>query len=171
MDIENGYFLAKFQNKEDYEKVLSHGPWVMYGQYLTMQPWTIDFSSLQLYPSIVITWIRLSSLSGYMYKRRIIEEIEDMVGKVVKLDYNTNSRTKGRFAHMAVGPYFTWHRGGIFERLDRALSNDPWVKAFPNSMVTYLLKINSDHKPLLLSSRPVISSNKGRPFGFFGWVN
>ncbi|MBA0585883.1 hypothetical protein Gorai_016644 [Gossypium raimondii] len=64
----NGYFLAKFQNKEDYENVLSHGPWVMYGQYLTMQPWIVDFSSSQLYPNIVVTWIRLSGLPGYMYK-------------------------------------------------------------------------------------------------------
>lgn len=30
MDIENGYFLAKFQNNEDYEKVLTQGPWAIF---------------------------------------------------------------------------------------------------------------------------------------------
>ncbi|KAK5773018.1 hypothetical protein PVK06_049321 [Gossypium arboreum] len=34
MDIENGYFLAKFQNREDYDKVLTQGPWIIFGQYL-----------------------------------------------------------------------------------------------------------------------------------------
>lgn len=31
MDIENGYFLDKFQSLEDYERVLCQGPWIVYG--------------------------------------------------------------------------------------------------------------------------------------------
>ncbi|MBA0870976.1 hypothetical protein Goshw_019626 [Gossypium schwendimanii] len=31
MDIENGYFLVKFQNKLDCEKALSEGPWIIFG--------------------------------------------------------------------------------------------------------------------------------------------
>ncbi|MBA0766809.1 hypothetical protein Gotri_015813 [Gossypium trilobum] len=38
MDIKNGYFLAKFQNKLDCEKVLTEGPWIIFGQYLIVQP-------------------------------------------------------------------------------------------------------------------------------------
>ncbi|MBA0771169.1 hypothetical protein Gotri_019681, partial [Gossypium trilobum] len=38
MDIENGYFLAKFQSTEDYDKILSQGPWVIFGHYLTVLP-------------------------------------------------------------------------------------------------------------------------------------
>ncbi|KAK5846160.1 hypothetical protein PVK06_002432 [Gossypium arboreum] len=30
MDVENGYYLVKFQNKEDYEKVLTQGPWILF---------------------------------------------------------------------------------------------------------------------------------------------
>ncbi|PPR97085.1 hypothetical protein GOBAR_AA23581 [Gossypium barbadense] len=44
MDIENGYFLAKFQSTDDYAKVLSQGPWLIYGQILTVQPWTKEFN-------------------------------------------------------------------------------------------------------------------------------
>ncbi|MBA0789665.1 hypothetical protein Gotri_026051 [Gossypium trilobum] len=36
--------LAKFQNPGDFERVLSQGPWIVYGQYLTVQPWSIDFN-------------------------------------------------------------------------------------------------------------------------------
>ncbi|PPS03824.1 hypothetical protein GOBAR_AA16838 [Gossypium barbadense] len=30
MDVENGYYLVKFQNKEDYEKVLTQGPYLLF---------------------------------------------------------------------------------------------------------------------------------------------
>ncbi|MBA0613287.1 hypothetical protein Godav_013747, partial [Gossypium davidsonii] len=50
--LKNGYFLAKFQCVDDYEKFLSQGPWLIYRQYLTVQPWTKDFNSLQPYPSV-----------------------------------------------------------------------------------------------------------------------
>ncbi|MBA0702071.1 hypothetical protein Goari_020423 [Gossypium aridum] len=36
MDIENVYFLAKFQNTEDYVKILSQATWVIFGHYLTV---------------------------------------------------------------------------------------------------------------------------------------
>ncbi|MBA0843864.1 hypothetical protein Goarm_001015 [Gossypium armourianum] len=56
MDLENGYFLAKFQSLEDFEKP---------------------------YPSLVMAWIRLPGLLGHMYKRQTLWEIGGMVGKVV----------------------------------------------------------------------------------------
>lgn len=37
-----------------------------------------------------------------MYKRKILVEIGGMVGKIVKLDMNTDNRAKGRFARMVV---------------------------------------------------------------------
>ncbi|KAG8473178.1 hypothetical protein CXB51_035109 [Gossypium anomalum] len=102
MDIKNGYFLAKFQNREDYDKVLTQGPWIIFGQYLTVQPWTKEFSPLQPYPSVVLAWIRLPRLPGFMYKRKILEAIGNMIGKVVKFDFKTDNRTRGRFARMAL---------------------------------------------------------------------
>ncbi|KAL1112854.1 hypothetical protein V6Z11_D02G153600 [Gossypium hirsutum] len=69
------------------------------------------------------------------------------------------------------GPPFTWHRGRHFERLDRALRNETWIKYFLNSLITHLPKINSVHKPLLFSLNTEISLPRGRPFRFFaGWV-
>ncbi|KAL1127560.1 hypothetical protein V6Z11_A13G186900 [Gossypium hirsutum] len=61
-------------------------------------------------------------------------------------------------------PPFTWHRGLLFERLDRALGNNAWVQRFPNSLVTHLPKIKFDHRPLLLSLNLKIILPRGRPF-------
>ncbi|PPS10196.1 hypothetical protein GOBAR_AA10444 [Gossypium barbadense] len=75
-----------------------------------VQPWTKDFSPLQLYSSIVMAWIRLWGLPGFIYKRKILEAIGSMVGKVSKFKFKTDSRTRGHFAKMAV-----------FINLDRSL--------------------------------------------------
>ncbi|KAL4362736.1 hypothetical protein GQ457_04G010410 [Hibiscus cannabinus] len=40
IDLDNGYFLARFALFEDFSRVLSGGPWVIYGSYLTVQPWS-----------------------------------------------------------------------------------------------------------------------------------
>ncbi|KAA3488313.1 reverse transcriptase [Gossypium australe] len=102
MDFENGYYLAKFHSVHDYTKVLSQGPWLVYGQYLTVQPWTKEFDSSQPFPSIVLAWIRLPGLPGFLYKKEILQKIGGLIGKVVRLDINTDNRTRGCFARMAV---------------------------------------------------------------------
>ncbi|MBA0610829.1 hypothetical protein Godav_011607, partial [Gossypium davidsonii] len=50
------------------------GHWIVYGQYLTTQPWTKHFSPSRPYPSV----------------------------KVVKLDVQTDNQTRGRFARLVV---------------------------------------------------------------------
>ncbi|MBA0716990.1 hypothetical protein Golax_004840, partial [Gossypium laxum] len=86
MDIENGYFLAKFQNSDDYEMVLSQVPWLIFKQYLTVQPWTIDFNPAHPYPSTVMAWIRSPGLSSYLYKKEVLWKFGGMVGIVKRED-------------------------------------------------------------------------------------
>lgn len=86
VDVENGYFLAKFQNKEDIERVLCDGPWIVYGQYLTVQPWTIDFDTRQPYPSLVMAWVKFPRLPRHMFRKKILWEIGGLLGRVAKLD-------------------------------------------------------------------------------------
>lgn len=44
IDIENNFYLAKFSDPNDYTHILTAGPWVIYGHYLIVQPWTMSFS-------------------------------------------------------------------------------------------------------------------------------
>ncbi|KAK5839844.1 hypothetical protein PVK06_008687 [Gossypium arboreum] len=101
-DIENGYFLVKFQNKLDCERALSDGPWTIFGQYLIVQPWSMAFDPSQAYPIVLMAWVRFLGLLGYLYKHKILADIGETVGKVVKLDMNIVSRARGRFTRMAV---------------------------------------------------------------------
>ncbi|KAK5772658.1 hypothetical protein PVK06_048951 [Gossypium arboreum] len=60
------------------------------------------FDPSQTFPSVVMAWIRFLTLPSYLYNHKIIIEIGNLVGKMVKLDINTDSRTRGRFARLAV---------------------------------------------------------------------
>lgn len=85
MDIENGYYLIKFQGKEDYDRKLSQGSWIVFGQCLTVQFWSTNFDRAKPYPSIVKTWVRFPDLSDHLYNRKILWEIGELVGKVVSV--------------------------------------------------------------------------------------
>lgn len=69
------------------------------------------------------------------------------------------------------GLQFTWQRGKVFERFDRAIYNDPWNSTFSHATVSHLPKIKSDHRPLRVDFRPDIHSGKRCSFRFLaGWV-
>lgn len=62
----------------------------------------MDFNPSQPYLNVVMAWIRLLGLPGHMHKRKILWEIRGMIGRVAKLDINTNNGVQGRFARMMV---------------------------------------------------------------------
>lgn len=75
MDMENGYLLVKFQSRVDYDKVLTQGPWIVLGQYLTVQPWTSEFDSLHKL-SLAMRWygsgclvFRVSSTNARFWRK------------------------------------------------------------------------------------------------------
>lgn len=45
---------------------------------------------------------------------------------------------------------FTWKRGNIRERLDRALTNDSWNNKFVDAVLTNLEYNKADHRPILM---------------------
>lgn len=51
---------------------------------------------------MVLAWIRLSGLPGFLYKKKIVEAIRGLIRKVVKLDFQIDNQTIGRFAHLTV---------------------------------------------------------------------
>ncbi|KAL4363824.1 hypothetical protein GQ457_04G014930 [Hibiscus cannabinus] len=99
MDIDNDYFLVTFKGHSDFLHVLADGPWTVFGHYLTVEPWTPEFSSSQPFPNNVWTWVRLSGLPPTLYKRSLITAIGESIGPIVNIDYQTDS---GRFARLAI---------------------------------------------------------------------
>ncbi|KAK8572329.1 hypothetical protein V6N12_028384 [Hibiscus sabdariffa] len=95
IDIENDYYLVKFSTRSDYLKVLTEGPWTIFGHYLTVEPWSVDFNPAQSHPSRNMAWVRLPGLPITCYKRSILEAIGSRIGSVVKLDFQTDNVREG----------------------------------------------------------------------------
>ncbi|MFQ6626947.1 hypothetical protein Gotur_005040 [Gossypium turneri] len=68
------------------------GPWVVFGNYLTIQPWSRDFSIKEQHPSKLIVWMRLLGLPYKFYNKKLLRFIVGTLVKVVKMDYNTTTR-------------------------------------------------------------------------------
>ncbi|KAL4282955.1 hypothetical protein GQ457_16G008840 [Hibiscus cannabinus] len=102
IDLENNYFLVRLEDMRDYEVVLTEGPWTIFGNYLTVQPWSRSFTTDEKYPSQVIVWVRLPGLPYRYYCKALFRRIAQVVGKVVKVDYNTEAGERGKFARLAI---------------------------------------------------------------------
>ncbi|KAK9043443.1 hypothetical protein V6N11_071787 [Hibiscus sabdariffa] len=102
MDIDNDYFLVTFKDHSDFLHVLADGPWTVFGHYLTVEPWTSDFFSSNPFLSTVWTWIHLLGFPATLYKRSLITAIGECIGPVVKIDHQTDSGRRGRFARLVV---------------------------------------------------------------------
>ncbi|KAL4302118.1 hypothetical protein GQ457_10G024680 [Hibiscus cannabinus] len=102
IDLDNNFFMVRFVENDDYIKVLTEGPWTIFGSYLTVQPWTKDFTTAQKFPTHVIVWMRLPGLPYRYYSKALFQVIASIVGKVVKIDYNTKAVERGKFARLAI---------------------------------------------------------------------
>lgn len=45
MDVDNGYFVVKFDIEVDRQKVIGGGPWMIFDHYLTIANWSPNFVS------------------------------------------------------------------------------------------------------------------------------
>ncbi|XP_016673238.1 uncharacterized protein [Gossypium hirsutum] len=102
MDLDNEFYLVQFDDTDDYKNVLTGGPWVVYGNYLTVRPWSLDFSSTNADMSIQVVWIRLPGLLEGFYSKVLLRAIGQIIGPVIKLNINTNLERKGQFTRLAV---------------------------------------------------------------------
>ncbi|GMJ04099.1 hypothetical protein HRI_004079100 [Hibiscus trionum] len=102
IDLDNEYYLVRFAKAEDCEKVLTGGPWVIYGAYLTVQPWSRNFSTANYYPSKIMVWIRIPGLPYRYYTKSLFSHIASSLGIVVRIDYNTSEGCRGKFARLAL---------------------------------------------------------------------
>ncbi|XP_055960811.1 uncharacterized protein LOC130015168 [Mercurialis annua] len=102
IDLENDYFLVRFWSGSDVEAVLTGGPWVILGHYLSVQAWSPNFDCTSDCINSIHAWIRLPGMPIHYYNKQVLRYIGQMVRKVVEIDYCTESVERGKFARIAV---------------------------------------------------------------------
>ncbi|KAG8490882.1 hypothetical protein CXB51_014718 [Gossypium anomalum] len=61
-----------------------------------------DMNTTVAFPSVVLAWIQFPGPLGFLYKRRVLEDIGSSVGKVAWLDLKIDNKIGGRFTRMVV---------------------------------------------------------------------
>ncbi|KAI9097692.1 hypothetical protein K1719_025463 [Acacia pycnantha] len=102
IDLHKDCFLVRLQDDLDYQNAFLTGPWMIFGHYLTVHPWMPSFRPQDHVVNQVIGWIRLPKLPARYYHRSIIRSIGGVFGDVIRVDYNTDSGDRGKFARIVV---------------------------------------------------------------------
>ncbi|GAU41147.1 hypothetical protein TSUD_190470 [Trifolium subterraneum] len=102
MDINNGFFMVKFDLEADRVKVMDGGPWMVFDHYLSVQSWSADFVCPTAKIDRTMVWIRFPGLNLVFYDESVLLALGAAVGTPVKVDRNTLDVKRGRFARVCV---------------------------------------------------------------------
>ncbi|WCJ29319.1 hypothetical protein M5689_010963 [Euphorbia peplus] len=66
-----------------------------------------------------------------------------------------------------MGEEYTWFNrrqgeGAIWERLDRVVAQDAWLNLYPTTQVHTLLRVDSDHHPIFITTESIQSESRRR---------
>lgn len=101
-DIGNGYFIASFQQLDDYFFALDGGPWMVANHYLTVQTWKRNFTPWNEKIRTLAVWVRLPGLPGDYYDKKFFYHLGNKIGKAIKVDEMTLMRARTMYARMCV---------------------------------------------------------------------
>jgi hypothetical protein len=102
IDLSNDYYLVAFTHEDDQYAALMDGPWFIYDHYLTVQEWKPNFNPVSDTIKEVAVWMRISGLPIEYYDSQILRFIGNIVGKTVKVDKNTLTQERGKYARLCV---------------------------------------------------------------------
>ncbi|KAJ4826292.1 hypothetical protein Tsubulata_042945 [Turnera subulata] len=117
VDLDNNFFIIRFQSQADYYHALIDGPWVIFGSVLSVQPWSPDFNPAKDSVDKVVCWVRFPGLSPTRYHTKVLTTMGNVVGSTVKIDTMTEKAKRGKFAKLAVAVDLTQPLKGVV-RLD-----------------------------------------------------
>ena len=102
IDLGHGYYVVKFANLEDRSKVMTEGPWKIMDHYFTVQRWRPHFHPFSAIIGSTAVWIQLPEFPLEYFNVDILMEIGRLVGKPLKLDFNTTLVTRDKFACICI---------------------------------------------------------------------
>ena len=87
---------------EDYDFVLTQGPWMIGDSYLTIRRWVPNFVSDEAPIKTLTAWVRIPHLSIEYFDKQVLHKIGVKIGRVVKIDRNTESMDRGQYVRFCI---------------------------------------------------------------------
>ncbi|XP_031112039.1 uncharacterized protein LOC116016010 [Ipomoea triloba] len=102
IDLEEEYYLAKFELQKDYDYAKFEGPWMVLDHYVLVQEWRPNFDPLTDKTEKLLVWVRFPSLSIEYFDDDFLRKIGNKVGRPIKIDNTTSIATRRKFARICV---------------------------------------------------------------------
>lgn len=84
IDIGNEHYITRFANKEDYDHVLTQGPWMIGDNYLSIRKWVPRFNVKDDKISSLAVWIRIPWLHIEYFNQKLLYRIGSKVGNYLE---------------------------------------------------------------------------------------
>ncbi|CAN1189901.1 hypothetical protein LINPERHAP2_LOCUS40170 [Linum perenne] len=102
VDLDKSCFLVKFSTEQDYFKALTGGPWILLDHYLVVHQWDPSFRVSSVLPKKMVAWVRFPHLPIHFYHGQVLTSLGNLIGRTVKIDFNTQTAGRGKFARIAI---------------------------------------------------------------------
>ncbi|KAI9075769.1 hypothetical protein K1719_042255 [Acacia pycnantha] len=101
-DLENDFFVVSLQEWEDYERALTGGPWVISDKYLSIMRWRPGFNLRKEKNDKIVAWVCFPEIEAELFYKKIMYNLANSIGKVLKLDVHTANRGRNKFARVCI---------------------------------------------------------------------
>ncbi|CAN1826422.1 hypothetical protein LINPERHAP1_LOCUS31541 [Linum perenne] len=102
VDLDKSCFLVKFAVEQDYYKALTGGHWILLDHYLIAHQWEPSFRVSNDLPKKMVAWVRFPHLPIHFYHGQVLTSLGNLIGRTIKIDFNTQRAEWGKFACIAV---------------------------------------------------------------------
>lgn len=94
--------MVRFTSLEDYEFVMTQGPWMIGDSYLTIHKWVPNFIQDEEPIKTLTAWVQIPNLSVEYFDREFLHRIGAKIGRVVRIDKNTESMDRGQYIRFCI---------------------------------------------------------------------
>ncbi|XP_057249379.1 uncharacterized protein LOC130590827 [Beta vulgaris subsp. vulgaris] len=101
-DVGHAFYIVRFTSSEDYEFFMTQGPWMIGDSYLTIRKWIPNFIADEAPMRHLTAWVRIPNLSVEYFDKLILHKIGSKIGKVIKIDRNTESMDRGQYVRFCI---------------------------------------------------------------------
>lgn len=102
VDLGDDYFTFRFENLDDFRRVLTGGPWFVGPHFLTIRKWEPMFSTSGVTTTTTAVWAQLPQLPTDCFDPKILEQIGRILGKPLRVDRHMSTNIRGRFARICI---------------------------------------------------------------------
>ncbi|CAN1192292.1 hypothetical protein LINPERHAP2_LOCUS41475, partial [Linum perenne] len=96
------WILVKFSIEQDYLKALIGGVWILLDHYLVVHRWDPSFRVSNDLLKKMVVWVRFPHLPIHFYHGSGSSALGNLIGKMVKIDFTTQTAERGKFSRMAI---------------------------------------------------------------------